>query len=309
MNARSGTPDRHPLGRLPRRRLAFRARDGVVLMADSYGEDTHPPVLLIHGGGQTRHAWGRTASLLADAGFRAISLDLRGHGESGWSPEGAYGLERLSDDLIEFAATLSQRPALVGASLGGIAALCGLARRPFGTSLVLVDIAPQMESLGVERVLSFLAMHQEGFESLEDAVAAVRAYLPHRPQRTVDGQGLMKNLRRTQSGRLMWHWDPRFVECLPTSPERAFGAPMREAARTLTVPTLLVRGQRSDVLSEAGVRDFLRLVPHAQFIDLAAAGHTAVGDANDAFSAAIVAFLDANTPVAPAAYGVGRTSN
>ena len=60
----------------------------------------------------------------------------------------------------------------------------------------------------------------------------------------------------------------------------------------LKVPTLLVRGRQSDVLTEEGVRDFLQLVPHADYADIAGADHMVSGDRNDAFNDAVFAFLE-----------------
>ena len=63
------------------------------------------------------------------------------------------------------------------------------------------------------------------------------------------------------------------------------------AARNLRVPTLLVRGRMSELVSEASVREFLELAPHAQFVDVTGAGHMVAGDRNDVFSAAVIGFL------------------
>src|SRR3954462_1191888 len=111
---------------------------GVGLAANVYGEPGAPPVLLLHGGGQTRHAWGSAATAFAAAGRRAYSIDLRGHGNSDWSPDGAYGLARFAADVETVATGLYERPALVGASLGGLAALIavGESEQPIATALV-----------------------------------------------------------------------------------------------------------------------------------------------------------------------------
>lgn len=69
-------------------RTVFRTADGLDLVADRYGAPIRGGVLLAHGGGQTRHAWAKTAAALADRGWEAVALDLRGHGDSGWSPTG-----------------------------------------------------------------------------------------------------------------------------------------------------------------------------------------------------------------------------
>ena len=66
---------------------------------------------------------------------------------------------------------------------------------------------------------------------------------------------------------------------------------LEAAARTLTVPTLLVRGRQSDLFSEEGAQAFLAMVPHAEFADVGGAGHMVAGDRNDAFNDAVIGFL------------------
>lgn len=261
---------------------------GIQLAADTWGHAGDHPVLLLHGGGQTRHAWRRAGERLASSGFHAIALDLRGHGDSAWAPDGDYSLDAMVADVAAVVATLEARPALVGASLGGTVGLVAAGRDdPLCSTLVLVDIVPRVEREGAERIVSFMQGYPDGFESLEDAADAIGRYLPHRP-RPRDLSGLAKNLRHGHDGRYRWHWDPRF---LADSDRRVPRDRLLEAARRLQVPTLLVRGQMSDVVSMAGVNEFLTLAPHTEFVDVSNTGHMVAGDDNDAFIGAVTDFL------------------
>ncbi len=266
---------------------------GVTLRADAWGRSDAPPVVLLHGGGQTRHSWSGTARALATEGWYAIAVDLRGHGESGWSPDGMYGLERFCEDLRAILLALGRKAVVVGASLGGMTALMteGTAAEPATAAVVLVDIAPRIELKGVQRIVEFMTGSPEGFASLEEAADAIAAYNSHR-QRRKDLSGLAKNLRRGADGRWRWHWDPRFMSIGTTEsrPPRDPAA-LEHAARGLRVPTLLVRGRESDLLSEEGARAFLALVAHARYTDVSGAGHMVAGDRNDAFSRAVLDFL------------------
>jgi pimeloyl-ACP methyl ester carboxylesterase len=271
---------------------------GLRLAADELGDPSAPPVVLLHGGGQTRHSWHTTARALADRGWHAYSVDLRGHGESEWAVDGDYRIDSFVADVAAIVAGLPEPPALVGASLGGVASLVAVGEGTPARALVLVDVAPRIEPAGAQRIGDFMRAHMEdGFASLEEVADAVSAYNPHRPRPT-DLSGLRRNLRRREDGRLVWHWDPRFMERPGGHPDetRASLVPperLQAAARALRIPTLLVRGRMSDVLSEDGAREFMELVPHAQFLDVAGAGHMVAGDRNDAFNAAIVEFLSA----------------
>src|SRR5690242_13665097 len=102
-----GAPDR--LTRVP-------VAPGVSLTAELEGPADGRPVLLLHGGGQTRHAWGGTRAALAAAGWRAIAVDLRGHGDSDWSPDGDYSPPVFAADVKALIEWAGGHPALVGAS-------------------------------------------------------------------------------------------------------------------------------------------------------------------------------------------------
>jgi non-heme chloroperoxidase len=274
------------------RRVRFEGAGGVCLAANTYGNPGGAPVLLLHGGGQTRHAWSGTARRLADAGFHAVALDLRGHGDSDWASDGDYSIDAFAGDLRAVATTFAEPPAVVGASLGGGVALVaeGEATGPLSSAVVLVDIAHRIEMDGAMRILGFMTGRPQGFASLEEAADAIAEYLPHRPRPT-DLSGLTKNLRQGTDGRYRWHWDPALFQghLTPASaqdPERRV-----LAARGLDVPTLLVRGRMSDLLSEEAAAEFLELVPHAEFVDVRDAGHMVAGDRNDVFTDAVAGFL------------------
>ncbi len=269
----------------------FAGRAGVRLVGDVFGEPAHPGLLFLHGGGQTRHAWSDSARSLAAVGFHVVTLDLRGHGDSQWAPDGDYTLDAFAEDIRCVARGFGAPPAIVGASLGGLSALIAVseATGPVASKLVLVDVAPRLEPDGVARIVGFMRARPDGFASLDEAADAIADYLPHRP-RPSDTSGLAKNLRKGDDGRYRWHWDPAFLAERRPHAQRSEDR-LRAAARTLAVPTLLVRGRRSDLLSARGVEEFLALVPGAQFVDVAGAGHMVAGDKNDAFTAALEPFL------------------
>ena len=278
---------------------SFRGAAGNRLAADVFG-DAGRPVLLLHGGGQTRHAWRRTAVEIARAGMTAYAVDQRGHGDSEWVADGAYRFEDFADDVTAVAAELTRRhgepPVAIGASLGGIASLlaAGEAKDTIFAALVLVDITPRVDLAGVAKVQGFMRAHaREGFVSVEEAADAVAAYLPHRP-RPRSTEGLKKNLRLHPDGRWRWHWDPRFLDGRrPVGGDRPeVEAQLLGAARELKIPAMLVRGGSSELVQEEHAKEFLALVPHARFADVSGARHMVAGDKNDQFSVAILAFLN-----------------
>lgn len=282
------------MGELAPTERRFRMDDGVELVADAWGAPDRAPALLLHGGGQTRHAWKRTAAVLASRGYNAIAVDLRGHGDSGWSSDGNYAVDRFARDVRQVAMALPRKPVLIGASLGGIASLiaAGEASAEIATALVLVDVTPRVDPAGVDRIRGFMASHiDDGFATLEEAADAIATYLPHRPRpKSLDG--LRKNLRLGPDGRYRWHYDPAFVGDASRRTGEDREARLTAMARSLTIPVLLVRGALSELVSKDIARAFVASVPNARYVDVEGAAHMVAGDVNDPFVEEVVAFLD-----------------
>lgn len=266
----------------------FRSAGGAALAADVIGDG--PPVLLLHGVGQTRGSWLKTARRLADIGYRAITLDARGHGGSDWSVEG-YGLDLFANDLAAVVASVGGTPAVVGASMGGLTALYAAGRSdPVPLSaLLLVDIAMRPNAAGRDRIMAFMNAHPDGFATVEEAAAAVSAYLPQRT-RPKGTAGLQRNLRE-RHGRFYWHWDPTLIET-----DRWPSVEMQAAARRVRIPTLLIRGGDSEMVDAAAVADMRAWLPDIEITVVDGAGHMVAGDANTPFADSVVAFLQQHYP-------------
>jgi len=283
-----GTPD--PMHRWP-------AHRGVSIAGDSWGDPAGPLVLLQHGGGQTRHAWKNAGETLGAAGYHAVAFDARGHGDSDWAPDGLYTQDAMVEDLKCVIDQLGgRRPVLVGASMGGGTSLVAVGEDHVdATALVMVDIAPRIEPEGVARIGAFMNQKPEGFDSLDEVADAIAAYQPHR-KRPKDVSGLAKNLRRAPNGKFRWHWDPQYMTLRRDMEKRT--ERMVDCARNLRLPTLLVRGGLSDILSEEGAQHFLALCPHAEYVNITGAAHMVAGDRNDVFADAVIGFLARTVPIA-----------
>ena len=133
----------------------FTGFNGLTLKSDCFGDPgSKQCILLAHGGGQTRRAWQSTAKQVAAQSHYAVALDLRGHGDSDWAPDGDYSIDAFANDLLLVSVQLSSRPILIGASLGGIAAMiaAGEIDQTAFSAVIFVDITPTMEPAGVEKV-------------------------------------------------------------------------------------------------------------------------------------------------------------
>ncbi len=271
-----------------KRTIQFRG-DGVNLIADEWGDPGQQTVIFLHGGGQTRHSWKSAGQDLANAGFHTYSIDQRGHGDSDWAESGDYHITDLARDLLAVLSQVDGDVVLVGASMGGLASLLATDWAPDRVeALVLVDITTKAEPEGVERITTFMKGSPDGFTDLEEAADAVATYLPHRrrPQSTT---GLKKNLRRRDDGRWYWHWDPALFNIREGGSDD-LATLMENAAANVRIPTLLVWGMLSDVVSAKSVEQLRKLIPHLEVVKLDKAAHTAAADDNDEFSATVVEF-------------------
>ncbi len=272
--------------------IEFTICDDLLLRATAYGEPSDNIVLFAHGGGQTRFSWGNTARMLAEQGWYAIAYDHRGHGESSWVADQDYALPRFAEDLHALVQQLPGKPVVVGASLGGMSAMLaeGETIEQLFRAVILVDITPRMNNEGAKGIIGFMMERiEEGFGSLDEAADVIARYT-QRPKRA-NLDGLKKNLRLDDDGRYRWHWDPAFAK--QRDGEQQLGLPDRleAAVQNIAAPMLLIRGARSNLVTEELAEEFLRQVPHAEHVDVANAHHMVAGDRNDIFSAAVIDFV------------------
>lgn len=244
--------------------------------------------MLVHGSGQSRYSWRATAEELAGRGFRAISYDLRGHGESDRAEN--YGVEAH----VTCAPLLEEEGApaiLVGASLGALAALHllgGESDRIAARALVMIDIGHRFNASGSNK----MAGTEEGFDSLDDAHAAIARYLPHRAPRRPGG-GLLKTLIQRYDGRYYWRWDPATLPGqTPQHEVEALSLTLADCLGRVAVPTLVVRGTNSEILSRDTAEEMIELLPNGQLAEVDGAHHMVAGDDNNAFMSALLGFIE-----------------
>jgi non-heme chloroperoxidase len=279
--------------------VQFAGSNGITLIADVAGPAAGIPVLLLHGTGQTRHSWRRALETLIARGYRACAVDLRGHGDSQRAIDGRYSAQDNSKDVRAIAAVLGSPPVIVGASLGGVAALlaCGEQPQLEARALVVIDIAARWVAAGSRGIRSFMQGTLGGFDSLEEARLAIGKYLPHR-QTPTDSSGLVKNLRRESDGRWYWHWDPALIaNPLPQGSRlEAYEKMIQQAAMRVRAPTLIVRGGRSEVVTSVAARELQELISGAQLIEIEQARHMVAGDSNDTFLSVLLDFILQTAP-------------
>ncbi|BAI96238.1 putative hydrolase [Sphingobium sp. TA15] len=276
--------------------ITLRGADSNCLKADFWEGEGDYLAILLHGGGQTRHSWRRATAALLSRGYAVLSYDARGHGDSEWIADGDYRYQAHGEDLRHicdgFAA--SKRIVLIGASMGGMAALYAAGHsKAHIAALVLVDIVPWPVQAGADSILAFMKAHGEGFESHADALQAVGQAFPDR-QSGGNVARIARNLRKRENGRFYWHWDPRLLDHQGLAEAIVAEGWVERATSTFLGPTLVLKGAISDVIDEQGIARLRCEMPQLESRSIPGAGHMIVGDNNDAFNDAVAAFLDAH---------------
>lgn len=281
---------------IPHQILRFQTDEEITIVGDGYGDPENDPIILLHGGGQTRNSWKKTGEKLAEKGWYVIATDARGHGDSSWSKQHNYAFDFMRKDILTIVNSLDKTPILIGASMGGMISLTALHYHPnLAKALILVDVSPKVEKKGTDRIFAFMSAKPEGYESLESVYEAVKAYLPHR-KNIGSLDGLKKNLRKLPNGNYGWHWDPAILTIwmdesndITRKETEIF---LTNALINLQIPALLVRGGISDVVSLEIVEELRDIAPNLAFVDVAEAGHMVAGDSNHIFTSALLEFLD-----------------
>jgi pimeloyl-ACP methyl ester carboxylesterase len=271
------------------RRGAGLGADGNALAIDLCGPINGPTAILLHGGGQSRSSWQLARRRLGNAGYNSCAFDLRGHGESDWSPNGDYAVDRFVDDLVCVIDKMGAPAILIGASYGGHVALVTAARhRNLVRALILCDVTPWIEGAATRAMRDLLSDAEGGFASLADAARHIERLSGQRAD--ADPEKLRKLMRIDPDGRFHWPWDPRFFRYYHDAGER-FTRVLSEAAAALTVPTLLIRAEHSEIVTPKQVDDFVRTVPHAVTTQIPGARHIVTKHDNEPYAALILAFL------------------
>jgi esterase len=248
--------------------------NGLALHYLEWGEAAAPPIVCVHGYTGSADAFNALARHLKDR-HHILAPDVRGHGESAWSPAGAYRYEDQASDLAEFAKRLElDKFVLIGTSMGGIIAMTYASEhgdRLLG--LVINDIGPDPEA-GTQRITQMVGSRPDEFATLEEAMAYRRAASPILAARSPADQHelALGVLRRGTGGKWGWKMDPAYIR---QRVER--GPPVRPplwpALDAVSCPTLVVWGSDSDVLSEAQARRMVDVLPRGELVRVPGIGH------------------------------------
>ena len=248
--------------------------NGLRLRYLEWGRPGALPVVCVHGYTSSAEAFNAVARRIEDR-THIIAIDVRGHGESAWSPEGAYQYADQAGDLAALADQLGiDRFVLIGTSMGGVIAMVYASQHAERLrGLVLNDIGPDVEA-GSSRITGLVGSRPADFASLDEAMEYRRQTSPITAARPLEDQEETARgvLRERPDGRWGWKMDPAYIE-----QRIARGAPVRPqlwpVLETLPCPTQVVWGTESDVLSEAQAKRMAAALPKGELVAVPGVGH------------------------------------
>jgi pimeloyl-ACP methyl ester carboxylesterase len=265
--------------------------NGVTLHYLDWGPADAPAVVLLHGITGHARVWDHLAARLLP-GRRVLALDQRGHGDSDPAPDDDYRVATMADDVAGFAGSLQlERFALLGHSMGGrIAIQYAAAHAGRLERLVIVDIGPDIELAGLQRVRDMMSKSPERIESEEWAVEYIRRANPLQDLELLR-QRVHHGLKRLPDGELTWKYAKGLRDMMRAG--RRDAVDLWEPLPHIGCPTLVVRGAESDILSADVAKKMTERLPDGRLIEIEGAGHTVPADRPEEFVRQIRAFLSA----------------
>ena len=253
-----------------------------------------PDLVLLHGLTGHARSWDAFAEAMTDR-YRVLALDQRGHGETAWAPADQYGIDQMADDLAAFVKAMGLKDFhLLGLSMGGMVTMEYAGRRPPELArCAILDIGPEIVATGSSRIQSGIRA-TDVFDSKEAAFAVLRAANPIPPE-AHHRQRSDNNMMRLEDGRWTFRFDRAFRQgsaLRPRDPQTAW-----KSCAQIAVPTLVMRGELSDILSPEIGQRMIETIADARYVEVAGSGHAIPLDKPDGFLAASREFLKGKQPV------------
>ena len=262
--------------------------NGLKLHYVDWGNEQATPMVCLHGLRAYGHWFDEFAVVVNDR-YRVLALDQRGRGETDWAPDGNYTREAYVSDVEAFVETLQlDKIILVGHSMGGLNAIHYAARHPERVlALCILDIGPEVDPAGMQRMRTELGETPTGFDSWQEAKAFLK--MRHSRASEENRQTRLKwMLKEGSDGKIAWRIDQAIFDpnLKPDDPQQTW-----DLLNQIRCPTLIVRGGVSDVLSIETCEKMLTCIPGSQWVDIPNAGHMVIEDNPEACNAAMIEFL------------------
>lgn len=278
---------------LPDERTQVIRVNGLRLLCRHWGDESAPAVILLHGLRGFSGTWRRLAASLA-GDYHLIALDQRGRGDSDWDSGHNYYTDAYLSDLEGVVSHLAlSRFALLGHSMGGTTAYVYASRHAERLSaLVIEDIAPgsSIRGRGAERIVAEMTTLPESFGTWAEARGYWRAQRPGVSTEALE-QRLAENLREASDGKIAWRYDAAGIRATRTNPDASRIVDLWPVIGKLDIPTLVIRGERSDFCPAETVDEMCRRNARIAQVTVPNASHYVHDDAPTRFAEHVRGFL------------------
>ncbi len=274
--APAGAPTAAPQSR-------FITSDGRRIHYLDWGAPDKPAFIMLHGIGRSGHSYDHIAPHFLDD-YRVIAMDLRGHGESDWSPNGSYLVEDFVKDLHALVEQLNLRDiVLTGCSMGGRVVQVYSGMYPGRVKKVIVeDVGPERPEEVTRGLTARIQRELEGWATEEELFASLRRN-PTRVSEEIHRSWVRYDTKKLPNGRVAWKYDPNVTKGL--GPIELWGY-----VRTIKAPALYMVGARSNIVP-AETQQQLRQLPNVEVVTIPDAGHYPHEETPEVFVAVVKAFL------------------
>lgn len=261
-----------------------------------WGQPEKPTLVLLHGIRLHAHCWGDFCRRYADR-YHILALDARGHGDSEWAKnEADYHLEDYYNDLDHVLKSHAPngKVVLVGHSLGARTCMIYAHMHPERVEkMVLVDMGAGLpQAIGKK---DFSRMTEtpppQDFASHAEATEYLAGILRLAPRDLLE-ESVVYGMRKLENGRFTWKYDPQLGGAPQPNPEKR-NWDLWEAVEGIPIPTLLLHGQFSHVVSPEIAQRMAEIMPNCQVEQVENAGHALFTDQPQKFAEHVGAFLDA----------------
>lgn len=251
------------------------------------------PLLILHGLSFFSYDWIAPAAALA-SDREVVAMDLRGFGESGWSPTRDYRLQTFAADIPCLLDALGwEKAVLVGHSMGGRIGLAAAAWHPDrAAGLVSIDFAPDVGAAGRRKVAERIGRQPDRFRSVDEALA-YHGLDPRLPAAAPVRRRFEAFLRSVEDGFVLkrdLHFRDNFRQVLETGKAPPLGVDLWALLAGLEIPILVLRGSASDMFEAPTLAKARAANPRLSALEIAG-GHDLARDNPEAVVAAVRDFM------------------
>ena len=231
-----------------------------------WGSPDKPPFIMLHGIGRVAHSFDHIAPRFNDK-YHVIAMDMRGHGDSSWSPEGAYLVEDYVKDLEGLVEQLNLRGlTLLGNSTGGRVVQVYAGLHPDRMAkLVVEDVGPERTNEIASGFARRVAQEEQGWASEDELLASLMR----------GGGRVSEDLQRNYAhfgskaradGRVVWKRDPNLVKgFVPTE--------LWQQVRKISCPTIYILGGASTIVPSETQKELKASLPKVEIVTMPGLGH------------------------------------